>query len=83
MANELTTPTLISDPALEMIMRDVMDSLCEFSLESGMLPRDCGFEIIEIYPAAHEKPGQRRRHTAADQEDSEIIEFPDLRRAAG
>ncbi len=82
MANELTTPTVISDPALEMIMRDVIDSMCEFSLASGLQPTDGGFEIIEIYPADKEN-SHSHRQKSTDAEDSEILEFPDLRRAAG
>ncbi len=85
MAKEITTPTVISDPALEMIMRDVIDSMCEFSLESGFQPADGGFKIIEIYPANREDTDSYNKHRSesADMADSEIIEFPDLRRAAG
>ena len=85
MANEKTTSTVVSDRALEMIMRDVLDSMCEYSLESGFRPADGCFEIIEIYPANHENRKARaaRRVEAADMQDSEIIEFPAMRRAAG
>ncbi len=85
MANEKTTSTVVSDRALEMIMRDVLDSMCEYSLESGFRPTDGGFEIVEIYPANHEntKARNKRRVASTDMQDSEIIEFPALRRAAG
>jgi hypothetical protein len=82
MANEKTTSTVVSDRALEMIMRDVIDSMCELSLESGFQPTDGGFEIIEIYPAQHENTMRRSRRTETV-EESEVIEFPTLRRATG
>jgi hypothetical protein len=81
MKDRKTTPTVLTDQALEMVMRDVIDSMCEFSLESGFKPSDGGFEIIEIYPAHRENYSATRHHT--EMEDSEVIEFPDLRRATG
>ncbi len=82
MANELTTPTVISDPALEMIMRDVIDSMCELSLASGFQPTDGGFEIIDIFPA-NKEDAYTNKNSQPNLEESEVIEFPDLRRAAG
>ncbi len=66
-------------------MRDVIDSMCEFSLESGFQPTDGGFEILEIYPAHKESAKTHKQNVSESEgmEDSEIIEFPDLRRAAG
>jgi hypothetical protein len=81
MKDEKTTPTVLTDRALEMVMRDVIDSMNDFSLESGFKPSDGGFEIIEIYPAHREEHARKQHHT--EMEDSEVIEFPDLRRAAG
>ncbi len=71
-------PTVLTDTALEMVMRDVIDSMCEYSLESGFQPSDGGFKIIEIYPAHKESSAVLQPH-----KDSEIIEFPNLRRATG
>lgn len=84
MTDRKTTPTALTDRALEMVMRDVIDSMLEYSLESGFQPSDGGFEIIDIYPA-HRREGVRRQCTneKAEMEDSEIIEFPDLHRATG
>jgi hypothetical protein len=77
MTDRKTTPTALTDRALEMVMRDVIDSMSEYSLESGFNHLDNGgFEIIEIYPA------QQQKHQT-EIVDSEVIEFPDLRRAAG
>jgi hypothetical protein len=42
--------TVLTDRALEMVMRDVIDSMCEYSLESGFQPTDGGFEIRSIQP---------------------------------
>jgi hypothetical protein len=81
MTDKKTEPTVLSNQALEMVMRDVIDSMSDFSLESGFKPSDGGFEIIEIYPAHKENSSLRQNCT--EREDSEIIEFPDLRRAAG
>jgi hypothetical protein len=85
MSDVQSVPTVISNPALEMIMRDVIDSMCELSLESGFQPTDGCFEIIDIYPANRESKESRTKHhpKSAQMEHSEIIEFPDLRRAAG
>ena len=84
MSDKQSAPTVVSEPALEMIMRDVIDSMCELSLESGFQPTYGGFEIIDIYPANRESNNTHSRQQAkpANIEDSEIIEFPDLRRAA-
>jgi hypothetical protein len=77
MTDRKTTPTALTDRALEMVMRDVIDSMSEYSLESGFSPLDDGgFEIINIYPA-------KRQKRQTEIVDSEVIEFPDLRRAAG
>lgn len=81
MTDKKTTPTALTDRALEMVMRDVIDSMNEYSLESGFSPLDGGFEIIEIYPAHQKK--RVRKQPQIEIEDSEVIEFPDLRRAAG
>lgn len=85
MSDKQSTTTVVSDAALEMIMRDVIDSMCELSLESGFQPTDGGFEIINIYPAHRDSYNTRAKHPtkSTTMEDSEIIEFPDLRRAAG
>ena len=81
MVDKTTTPTILTDRALEMVMRDVIDSMSEYSLESGFQPTDGGFEIIEIYPANLNRRLNKQRQIEI--EDSEVIEFPDLRRAAG
>jgi hypothetical protein len=81
MSDNKTNQATLSDRALEMVMRDVIDSMSEYSLESGFQPYDGGFEIIDIYPV-RQKVRPNKQHQAAV-EDSEVIEFPNLRRAAG
>jgi len=83
MSDKQTIPTIVSDRALEMAMRDVIGSMCEFSLESGFQPTDGDFEIIEIYPADNDnsRSGKERVTKSADSEESEVLQFPDLRRA--
>ncbi len=84
MTDRTKTPTVLTDRALEMVMRDVIDSMIEYSLESGLEPSDGGFEIIEICPAHRREAAARQRtNKKAEKADSEIIEFPDLRRATG
>jgi hypothetical protein len=84
MTYKKSDPTALTDRALEMVMRDVIDSMSEYSLESGFQPYDGGFDIIEIYPPHRENLTQKSHQTEnVDLEDSEVIEFPGLRRAAG
>ncbi|MES9874162.1 MAG: integration host factor subunit beta [Candidatus Sedimenticola sp. PURPLELP] len=71
--------TQVSDRALEMIMRDVMDGLVEVSLESAFSDRICDFEIIEIEPRRHKTTSAR---TSQQNEDAEVIEFTRLKRAS-
>ena len=49
----------LSDRALEMIMRDVLDGLEEWSLESAYQGNSREFEVIDLQPA-------RTRHLAGD-----------------
>ncbi len=85
MSGKQNISTIVSDKALEMVMRDVLDSLSEISLESGFKPTDGCFEIIEIYPAQREKAQSQEprpeRHEGAGNGD--ILQFPNLRRANG
>ncbi|MES9961536.1 MAG: hypothetical protein ABW089_13990 [Sedimenticola sp.] len=80
MSDERDHKTRVSDRALEMIMRDVMDGLVEISLESAFSDRVCDFEII-----ANRMSGQpRRKPPLSDKRtDAEVIDFPRLKRASG
>ncbi len=73
--------TTISDRALEMVMRDVMDGLFELSLESTFSADSADFEILEIRPAG----ARRASHKPTDDQTThaEIIDFPNLKRACG
>jgi hypothetical protein len=84
MADKHKVSVTVSDRALEMVMRDVLDSLSELSLESGFKPSDGGFDIIEIYPPNRERTSRRNAgRWRADHEEGEVLQFPDLRRATG
>ncbi|MCW8906541.1 MAG: hypothetical protein OQL28_04775 [Sedimenticola sp.] len=65
----------VSDRALEMIMRDVLDGLLEVSLESAYGSRNDDMKILEVTPPQKEHSAQSR---AAD-----IIHFPARKRACG
>lgn len=77
-------PTRVSDRALEMVMRDVLDGMLELSLESAYSASCAEFEIIEIVPENSRRKTQRgigsARRTHSDQAD--ILPFPQLRKAA-
>jgi hypothetical protein len=72
----------VSDRALEMIMRDVLDGLLELSLESSLCADTAEFEILEIRPAQPRSKG-RSHADNGQQTDAEIIDFPTLKRACG
>ena len=83
MSNQNSIPKPISDRALEMIMRDVLDGVMELSLESAFRESFCDFEIIEISPA-NKKQLRKNSHYSSDlHQDAEILSFPNLKRAAG
>jgi hypothetical protein len=85
MSDNQNNQRVVSERALEMLMRDVIDSLSEFALESGFTPTDGGFEIIEIYPDKQNnaKSGKDHRDGFTDTESGDILRFPNLRRAVG
>jgi hypothetical protein len=82
--NNEKTPTQVSDRALEMVMRDVLDGMLELSLESAYSNNSTEFEIIEIIPdhaygkTRRETDSARNRHT----DPADILPFPQLRKAA-
>jgi len=78
--NPATTAT-VSDRALEMIMRDVLDGLFELSLESSLCAEIIDFEILEIRPTGVRGNPHKRTHDQMT--DAEIIDFPNIRRACG
>lgn len=78
--NPATTAT-VSDPALELVMRDVLDGLFELSLESSLCTANADFEILEIRQPENRRPqGQRLDDMRSD---TKIIDFPNLRQACG
>mgnify|MGYP006909096289 CR=1 FL=1 len=65
----------VSDRALEMIMRDVLDGLLEISLESAYGSRGDDMKILEITPPPEE--------VANSSNAAEILHFPTRKRACG
>jgi len=84
MADKQPTATLVSDRALEMVMRDVLDGMLELSLESAYA-NSMEFEIIEI-PSAGEAPqlvqNTLREQPASTRQPAAILPFPVLRKVA-
>lgn len=75
------TKTAVSDRALELIMRDVLDGLFELSLESSFTAHGGEFEILEIHP--DQKSPQQHTPAAEDKGKADVIDFPGLKRAYG
>jgi hypothetical protein len=73
----------LSDRALEMIMRDVLDGLQEWSLESAFSDSETGFEIIDIRPAREKRQAVENGRPAELGGNGEIIPFPRKHRAWG
>lgn len=82
MAVNSKKPVIVNDHALEMVMRDVMDSLTELSLESAYGDNHCSFEILDICPPQTLPYIHSSRFTERE-EEAEILEFAPLKRAVG
>ena len=80
MADKQETATLVSDRALEMVMRDVLDGMLELSLESAYA-NSTDFEIIEI-PSAEEPLQMLQKTLAGRRQPADILPFPILRKVA-
>jgi len=78
----------LSDRALEMIMRDVLDGLEEWSLKSAYQGSSCEFEVIDIQPARTRLADAGSRGASHGDRPSakglcEVIHFKSKRRAWG
>jgi hypothetical protein len=80
MRNNNDKPVQVSDRALEMVMRDVLDGMLELSLDSAFRSDHSDFEIIEVYPDRDSKRAARHLDPAANL--AEVLPFPQLRKAA-
>ena len=81
MRKEREAPVQISDRALEMIMRDVLDGLVDFSLESGFTPQNPYFEIIQIGETVFTPPSISK-DDSEDNNLADILEFAPLKMVA-
>lgn len=77
MSNNNNIPTQVSERALEMIMRDVLDGLHEASLETSLQQNGSYFRIIQG------PRDQSREASGKVQIEAEIIHFPQTDRTAG
>jgi len=68
----------ISDRALEMIMRDVLDGLEEMSLASAFTSTHTGCEILWIRPPDREHSAQTRARRCG----GEVVDLQDYRKSA-
>ncbi len=69
---------IVSDRALEMIMRDVLDGLLEVALESCHSFDTADMSILEITPPRSKSVAHEHREQPA-----EVIDFPTPKRAYG
>ncbi|MCB1758556.1 MAG: hypothetical protein KDI68_02085 [Gammaproteobacteria bacterium] len=80
MRNNNDKPIQVSDRALEMVMRDVLDGMLELSLDSAFRSDYSDFEIVEIYS---DRDGNRVTPTQTpSMNKAEVLPFPQLRKAA-
>lgn len=82
MSDQKGETTRVSDRALEMVMRDVLDGMIELSLEAAFAQNGSEFEIIDIALTGRGTAGPGRGAANATGQ-AEILPFPALRRAAG
>lgn len=79
MSHDKEQPTrVVSDRALEMIMRDVLDGMMELSLEAAFSGQGSVFQILDT-PG---RQGRPKRPGKQAEQSAEVIEFPQYRQAA-
>ncbi len=81
-----TNAKRVSDQALEMVMRDVLDGMLELSLDFAFCTDCTSFEIIEILPEKNsidvESEAHVNRQISSDCR-GDVLPFPTLRKTAG
>jgi len=82
--DNIQKPTQVSDHALEMVMRDVLDGMLELSLESAYSAGCADFEIIEITSEHRSEKGHQETDASHKNsfDQADILPFPQLRKAA-
>ena len=83
MVDKKQQPTRVSDRALEMVMRDVLDGLMELSLVSAYREHGVDFEIIAIEKEHGDGDRGASVDKAPDVYSADILNFPQLRKAVG
>ncbi len=74
-----TRHTGLSDRALEMIMREVMDGLEELCCQNALRSLPGGCTVIDIRPPQRQSGGRTGTHP----DRAEVIDFFGYRKAAG
>ncbi|HIP52658.1 MAG TPA: integration host factor subunit beta [Chromatiales bacterium] len=73
--------TTLSEQALEMIMRDVLDGMSDFSLHAAYSAKDFGMEILTVEPANQDK--QEIVNDESERPLADVIFPPQFRKAVG
>ncbi|MCP3867222.1 MAG: hypothetical protein GY703_03830 [Gammaproteobacteria bacterium] len=83
MTDKKHQPIRVSDRALEMVMRDVLDGMMELSLETAYQRNGLEFEILPMEWPEFGKAKMEAEGGESHRDTADIIDFPQLRRAAG
>ena len=76
MTDKTDLPIKVNDRALEMLMRDVLDGMMEFTLDSAFTGNKMGFEILKIRSVQFSNHKCKEQPTESDTRSAEIIPFP-------
>ena len=78
MTEKTDLPIKVNDRALEMLMRDVLDGMMEFTLDTAFTGNRMGFEILEIRPEQASNQRSKDQPTDGDNRSAKIIPFPHM-----
>ena len=82
MTEKTASPIKVNDRALEMLMRDVLDGMMDFTLDTAFTEDAPGFEILEIRPEHSSYHRMAKDYQAKrDFKSAEIIPFPLMQQA--
>ncbi len=83
MTGKTVSPIKVNDRALEMLMRDVLDGMIEFTLDTAFIGGAMDFEILEIRPEhASDHRSGKDYHAKREVKSAEIIPFPLMQQAS-
>ncbi len=76
MTDKTDLPIKVNDRALEMLMRDVLDGMMEFTLDSAFTDNKMGFEILKIKSEQFSNHKCKEQPKESDTRSAVIIPFP-------